>query len=81
MFILYNVFELDDNMKVNEEKYNQDIATYGLSTYEEWEDYITYEEYVAFNGQYMNVAFGKGLTTKQDILELIKKYIHPDIIF
>ena len=78
---LYNVFELDSNMKVDDEKYNQDIATYGLSTYKEWEDYITYEEYIAFNGKYMNVAFGKGLTTKRDILELIKKYIHPDITF
>lgn len=77
---LYNVFELDENMKVDEEKYNQDIATYGLSSYEEWQDYITYEEYIAFNGKYMNVAFGKGLTTKRNILELIKKYIHPDII-
>ncbi len=78
---LYNVFELDDNMRVDESKYNQDIAKYGLSAYDEWADYITYEEYVAFNGKYMNVAFGKGLTTKLDILELIKKYIHPDIIF
>lgn len=74
---LYNVFDLNENMKIDEAKYLADVAEYGLASYEEWRDVLTVEEFEAFNGRYINVAFGKGLATRESILRLIRIYLHP----
>ena len=57
----------------------EDIELYGLAAYDEWSDYITYDEFVAFNGQYVNVAMGKGMITRDEIVEIIVKFLHPEI--
>ena len=75
---LVNYFELDENMKYDEEKMQQDIEKYGLFTYEEWAPYASYETFLAFNGAYVKVAVGKGLTTIEDIIERINIYINND---
>lgn len=72
---LFNIFELNDDMTINIEKMNEDIATYGLYTYEDWEDYLTKEEFDAFNAKYLKVSIGKGLTTKEEIIRYIKSYL------
>lgn len=72
---LYNIFELDENMKVNQEKKAADIEKYGLYTYEEWADVFTYEQFMAFNVQYFKVAIGKGLFTYEDIFLYIEKHL------
>ena len=76
---LYNVFALNEDMTVNTEKYYADIQKYGLASYEEWSEYLTEEEFAFFNGQYINVSIGKGLTTRETLIALIKKYFHPQL--
>mgnify|MGYP003319560105 CR=1 FL=1 len=36
---------------------------------------MTYEEFMAFNGMYVKVAVGKGLTTVEDIIYRIKQFL------
>ncbi len=72
---LYNYFELDENYNYDLEKMQTDIAKYGLYTYEEWDEYLSYEEFVIFNVKYLKVAVGKGLLTKETIIEYINKYL------
>ncbi|MBR6788615.1 MAG: hypothetical protein IKM44_02275 [Clostridia bacterium] len=74
---LINIFEVDPTtMTIDEEAYAEDIAEYGLFTYEEFsEEYEVSEEvFEAFNGRYLKVAIGKGLITEERIGELIEKY-------
>ena len=72
---LYNYFELDENYNYDLAKMQSDIAKYGLYTYEDFQDYISYEEFVIFNAKYLKVAVGKGLLTKETIIEYINKYL------
>lgn len=72
---LYNYFELDENYNYDLAKMQADIAKYGLYTYEDFQDYISYEEFVIFNAKYLKVAVGKGLLTKETIIEYINKYL------
>lgn len=68
---LFMCFELGDNMKYDQEKMQADITQYGLYTYDEWKDYVTEEEFYAFNGQYMKVIVGKGIITEKQLIEMI----------
>ena len=65
-------FEVGEGLKYDEEKMNADIEKYGLYTYEEWADYVSYEEFVALNGKYFKILVGKGILTEEDILSLIE---------
>lgn len=74
---LINIFDVDiDTMKINEEAYNKDIEKYGLFTYEEFSQVVDIpkEIFEAFNGQYLKVAIGKGLLTRESIEELVEHY-------
>ena len=73
---LFNYFEIGDNMMFDEEKMQSDIETYGLYTYEDFAEYLTYEQFVAFNVQYFKIPVAKGLYTYQGIIELINKYLY-----
>lgn len=66
-----NVFEFNDDITYDEEQMNIDIQKYGLYTYEEWSEFVTYEEFVAFNGGYFKIAIEKGLMTESDLMNLI----------
>lgn len=61
------------NMKYDQEEISADIDRYGLYEYEEFSEYVTYEQFVAFNGAYLKIAVGKGLTTYEEIIALIKR--------
>ena len=52
-----------------------DIEKYGRYTYNDFADYITYEQYVAFNGDYLKVSVEKGYLSFDDILDLIEMYL------
>lgn len=74
---LINIFEVDpETMRYDENAMNQDIAEYGLFTYEEFNALIPVSEEVfnAFNGQYLKVAIGKGLITIEELESLIERY-------
>ena len=53
----------------------EDIAKYGLYSYEEFALYITKEQYDAFNAQYMKIAVGKGDFNFEEILRMISEYL------
>ncbi len=66
-----NMFEFMDDMTYDMIQLQKDIETYGLFTYEEWQDFVSYEDFIAFNGAYFKIAIGKGLLTEEEIFELI----------
>ena len=72
---LFTYFDIGDNMKYDEQQMQADIDQYGLYTYEEFSDYLTYEQFEAFNVKYMKVAVGKGEYTYEGILQLIEEYL------
>ena len=72
---LYNIFEYGEGMKYDEEAMAADIERYGLYTYEDWSDYITYEQFLAYNVQYLKVSVGKGLITEEGLIALIDRFL------
>ena len=72
---IYNIFEVDENMAYVQDLKDADIEKYGLYTYDDWSEYLTYEEFVAYNVKYMKVAVGKGMITEEGLKELIFKYL------
>ena len=52
-----------------------DLEQYGEYACDDFADYITYEQFVAFNGTYLKISVEKGYITWGEILELIS--IHP----
>lgn len=65
----YDYFEIGEGMKyINME---EDIEKYGLYTYDQFSDYISYDEFIAFNGAYLKILVEKGYFTFEDILEQI----------
>ena len=74
----FNYFEIGEGMKYDEEKMQADIEQYGLYTYEDFADYVTYEQFIAFNGPYLKVLVGRGVVTYDQIIELIGMYVNPE---
>ena len=73
---LFYYFEIGNDMKYDEEAVKADIETYGLYTYEDFAEYLTYEQFIAFNVQYMKISVGKGVYTYEGILDLIDFYLN-----
>lgn len=64
---LHSYFEMDENLRWDQEQMAADIATYGLFTYEEWSEYISEEMFYGLNAQYIKISVGKGLITMDEI--------------
>ena len=62
-------------MKYDEAKMQEDIEKYGLYTYDDFSEYMTYEQYEALGLAYFKVSVGKGYITWDDILYLISIHI------
>lgn len=81
---LFNIFELNDNMKYNEELKNEDIEKYGIFSYEEFNEFIgyeiSYEAYLASPAIYLKVSLGKGLITKEEIVFIIEYLLGGSLI-
>lgn len=71
---LFNIFEYNSDLKYNEEKKQQDIEQYGLLTYDDFKDYVSYEIYESFPALYFNVSIAKGLLTWEQIMYYIERY-------
>ena len=70
----YNWVEMDGKLKYDAEQFAKDVETYGLYTYEDFKDYVTYEQFVAWNDAYLKVPVEKGYFTFEYILGLIELY-------
>ena len=75
-FPLFNYFQIGEDMKFDVAAMQADIEKYGLYTYADFADHMTYEQFVAFNVQYMKVSVGKGVYTYEQILDLIDTYLN-----
>ena len=68
---LSNIFDFGVDYTYDSLQLINDIETYGLFTYEEWSEYVSYEDFSLFNGAYFKIAIGKGILTTEDIYQLI----------
>ena len=64
---MVNIFEYDADLKYNAEMMQADIETYGVFTYEEFSEYMSYEDYCKAPIAYFKVAIGKGNLTWEQI--------------
>lgn len=74
---LINIFNVDaETMRYDETSFIADIETYGLFTYEEFNEYlpVSYEVFEAFGGQYLKVSIGKGLIDFETLADLLNRY-------
>ncbi len=75
---LYEAFEVGEDMTYDKEKMEADIEKYGLYTYDEFSDYVTYEQFVAWNIANMKIVVGKGYTTYEDIVYMLLEVALPN---
>ena len=64
-----------DIMIYDTEKMASDIETYGLYSYDEWEDYCDISVFEEYNIPVMKVGISKGMYTKEYIIGLINTYV------
>ena len=77
---LLNIFDIDaETYGYTAEKIAEDIATYGLYTYADFEDIITEEAFELYNAAYLKIAVGKGYITWDDILDLVDIYFNVGV--
>ena len=62
-------------MMFDADKMRDDVDTYGVYAYEDFSEYLTKEQFEAFNVKYMKVAVGKGGYTYEGILGLIEEFL------
>ena len=72
---LFNMFEYGEDLVYDAEKMQADIEEYGLFTYEDFEEFLPYEFYLAFPASYLKVSIGKGLMTFDDIYLYIDQFL------
>lgn len=70
-----NYFDYDASLKYDSGKRDEDIRKYGLYTYDDFKDYIRKEIFDLLPIPYLKVSVGKGLTTKEKIIGVMKKYL------
>ena len=77
---LVNYFEYDLDLKYNEEAMQRDIEKYGLYTYDDFKDYISYEAYLSSPSVYLKVAVGKEMITYEQIIDVINYLLEGSLI-
>ena len=70
----FDYFEIGDNMKYDVQKKQADIEKYGLYEYKDFAQYVTYEQFIAFNGPYLKILVEKNIITYEQILDVIGMY-------
>lgn len=68
-----NVFDFD-GVNYDLEKMQEDIVAYGVFIYEEWSEFVSREEFEAFNGGYFKIAIAKGLMTTDELYSIINDF-------
>ena len=72
---LFNIFEYDEGtLQYNVEQKQKDIETYGLCSYEEFKDVVSYDTFMKYPTIYFKVSIGKGIMTEEDLQYLIERY-------
>lgn len=77
---LLNIFDIDPaTMGYIPEHVQQDIKTYGLYTYHDFDGLIGEDAFDLYNAAYLKIAVGKGYITWDDILSLIDIYFNVNV--
>ena len=77
---LLNIFDIDtETFAYDPAKMMEDIETYGLYTYADFEGLISEEAFELYNAAYLKIAVGKGYIDWDTILELIDIYFAVDV--
>ena len=70
----FNVFEYGEDMAYDPVKKAEDIAKYGLYTYEDVSDLISREAFDLLPIPYLKVAVGKGIIAWEDIVRMARMF-------
>jgi len=79
---LLNIFGMNaETMSIDTEAFLADIETYGLFTYEEFNENFPVPEilFEAFQGQYLKVSMGKGYLT-WEMLDILWEHFAKDLL-
>jgi len=71
---LFIIFDIEENMRYDSDKIEEDIANYGLFTYDDFKDYVSESQFYALCGHYMKIPVAKGLSTPEDMMKLALSY-------
>jgi len=73
---MLNVFDLDEDLSINQTKKLEDISTYGLATYDDFKNVCllngitpSLDVFNKFNIKYAYIVMGKGVATLSELLE------------
>lgn len=69
----FDYFNINDDMKYDEEHMQSEIEKYGLTSYDEVSYLGSYELYVALNARYLNILIGRGVVTMDEVIEMLQK--------
>lgn len=75
-----DLFEYDDDMKIDEKALSADVEKYGLFTYEDFKEYVSKEEYELFPFAYYKPAILKGEYTFEELLHILELYYGSESI-
>ena len=68
-------FDITDEMVYDQAHKQAEIAKYGLADYTQFAHLVSYEQFLAFNGQYLNILMGRGVLNMADLELLISMYL------
>ncbi len=71
----YNWMPMGEKLRYDVESFEEDVNTYGLYTYDDFKDYVTYEQFIELNGATLKIPVEKGIFSWDYILELIDLYV------
>ena len=77
---IFRYFTVGENLTYDQELMERDINKFGLSSYEDWKEYISEEVFYALNGQYFNILIGKEIISKEQIIETINNFVYKERI-
>ncbi|MBE7018677.1 MAG: hypothetical protein E7413_02215 [Ruminococcaceae bacterium] len=72
---LYNWMPMGEKLRYDTDAFQNDIESYGLYTYDDFSQYVTYEQFIELNGAYLKIPVEKGIFSWDYILELIDLYV------
>ena len=72
----YNWVTMGDKLRYDPEEFQKDVETYGLYTYEDFGDLVTYEQFIKLNGATLKIPVEKGIFTWDYIVSLIDLYLN-----
>ena len=73
---MFNIFKYGENLQYDQTDKENAIAEFGLLSYEFFEDYITYEQYLLYPAEYLAVSLGRGYMTWEWLEYLIERYCY-----